>query len=306
MPKNGFYDEVLDEHRKRLIRLSERRGVDRLKSLYDKAQAELNSKIEDALGRPSQPFTAQIHRGLRAQIRQGQAEIARSMAGELGDASKETQIEALQGASEDLAALEENFTGAQIVLPTDEAGRFWGVIDEGRASLLSMHAKSMATYGVGLVSKMEDQLALSLSTGETLGQAVERISDVAELGWRKGEQIVRTELAWAYNATQADAFEEAADEIPDLMMRWSELVDDDSLEPLDPRVGQDSIEMHGQLVEPGGIFRMPPDADVHESLLDGSWFHPPNRPSDRAIIAPWRAYWGIPGYELIDGFKSWK
>jgi hypothetical protein len=306
VPKKGSYNTVLNEHRKRLVRLSERRGVDRIKSLYDKAQSELESKIGRALGRPSQPFTAGVHKLMRAQVRQGQVEIASRMAEELGDVTKDTQVDALRSAAEDIAEIEDSFTGAEITLPTDEASRFWGVIDEGRSSLLKMHAKSMATYGAGMVAKMEEGLALSLATGETLGQAISRVQDTAEVSWVKGEQIVRTETAWAYNATHADAFEEFAEEMNDLMMRWTEFVDDDDFEPLDMRVGQDSIEMHGQLVKPGGVFRMPSDADVHESLLDGAWFHPPNRPNDRAVLAPWRPHWGVPGYTLRGGIKSWR
>jgi hypothetical protein len=92
----------------------------------------------------------------------------------------------------------------------------------------------------------------------------------------------------------------------DLMMRWTEHVDDEDGEPLDNRVGEDSIYMHGQLARPGGIFRMPPDADVHESLLEGAWFHPPNRANDRGVLAPWRSHWGIPGWELLGGRKVWR
>lgn len=301
---NG-YGKVLDEHRRRLMRLSERRGVDRIKSLYDRAQSDLESKLARVAGRARQTFTGTTHGVMLAQVRQGQALIARNMAGEMNDISKETQVESLRGLTSDLSRLEKKFTGTEPVLPIDEASRFAGIIDARRTSLVRMHESSMARYGINLAGRMEDQMALSLATGETNGQAVERIVDTADVGWARGEMIVRTETAWAYNATHADGFKAAAEEMNDLMMRWVEHVDDDG-EPMDDRVGPDSIAMHGQLATPGMPFRMPDDPEVDDSLQGGMWFHPPNRPNDRAVIAPWRPHWGIPGWEFRGTRKVWR
>ena len=90
-----------------------------------------------------------------------------------------------------------------------------------------------------------------------------------------------------------------------MMQRWSEHCDDSTGMPLDNRVGVDSIAMHGQVAAPGEVFVMPsnapaPDAkgrtEVPEQLVGLSWYFPPNRPNDRAIVQPWHPAWGVPGW----------
>lgn len=306
LPKRD-YVVTLDEHRRRLGRLAERRGVGRIKSFYDRAQEDVARKLSRTAGKGT--FTAFVHRQTLAQLRQGQVQIARHMAGELGDLSEEAQVESLRGLSSTLGRLEQKFTGTRPVLPIDEAARFAGVIDKRRSSLLRMHDVSMANYGGALVGEMEEQLGLSLLEEETTMEAIDRVMGVAENEWWQAERIVRSETAWAYNSAHADGLEEASEELPDLMMRWSEHVDDETFEPLDKRVGVDSIALHGQLAEPGGVFTMPaetPDGEpVSESLVGQSWAFPPNRPNDRAVIQPWRPGWGIPGWIYRGGERQW-
>ncbi len=299
--------------RARLDRLIDRRGVDGLKEMYDDAIAGLTQKLNAlvAAGRDD-TMTAYQMRLLLGQAKLGVAQIMQRMTGALGEASEDVQVDALRGIIDDIARLEQQFTGAEITLPVEEAATFRGVIDANRTSLLQAHASSMARYGAALVDSMEGELSKSLLLGETAAEAVQRINDVGGLEWWQGERIVRTELAWAYNATHATAISESAKEFPDLMMRWQEFVSDDDYAPLDKRVGVDSIAMHGQVAPPGGRFTMPPDAphadadgntDVPDSLVGKSWTHPPNRPNDRAVLVPWRPDWGIPGWEWKDGAR---
>jgi hypothetical protein len=120
-------------------------------------------------------------------------------------------------------------------------------------------------------------------------------------------------MAYAYNSAHADGIEESAHEIPDLMQLWQENCDDDG-EPLDDRVGVDSLAMHMQVAQPGGSFFMPATSpvadakgktDVHSSLVGLSWDFPPNRPNDRAVLSPWMADWGVPGWEYSNGKRIW-
>ena len=112
----------------------------------------------------------------------------------------------------------------------------------------------------------------------------------------------------------ADGIKAAAEELPDLMMRWTEHVDDETGLPLDARVAVDSLALHGQCAVPGGLFYLPstspvPDADgntiVPESLAGQTWECPPDRPNGREVLIPWRKDWGIPGWQIIDGAKVW-
>jgi len=298
--------QVLNEHRRRLARLAERRGVAQLKHLYDRARAELESKLARA-SRGVDTFTVHQLRVFSAEIRQGQMLLAKHMTGELGDISLEAQTEALRGLSRDITRLEKHYSGADITLPIDEAARFQGVINGRRESLLRAHETSMARYTANVVTEMEDQLSLSLVEGEAPSATIARVMDASETTWYQAECIARTETAFAFNAASADGMRELAVDLGDLMMRWVEYVSDDG-QPLDKRVGEDSIAMHGQVVKPGENFVFPhtmPDGsavpDELEHFIGESWAFPPNRPNDRSTISPWRAHWGIPAWQWRNG-----
>lgn len=285
------YAQALDVQRSRLARLAEGRDVESLRRLYDSALAELTLKLRRraALGAT---FTAFQQQQLLAQVRQGQALMSQRLAGDLGDLSRRAQAASLRGLIDNFEQMEELFGGASIVLPIEESARFWGVVDRRRTSLLRQHETSMRRWGAAVVGDVEQQLALSLATGETTGAAIDRVERTADAKWYQAERIVRTEVAWASNAAHADGVREIARDVGDLYMRWTEHVSDSGV-PMDDRVGADSVALHGQVARPGGVFTMPDDADgVSASLLGRSWSHPPSRPNDRAILTSWRPNWG--------------
>lgn len=307
------YVTMLEEHRRRLDRVVERGGVKPMARLYDRAISGLTRRLSK-IAAPKTTYTAHQHRLMVAQLRQGRAMLSRRMRGQLGDISRTAQVEALRGLASDLTKLESSFTGAEVVLPIDEAARFEGVITGRRESLLRAHDVSIAEWTADGVEAMEGELSMSLLMGEDFGTAVARVDKVAQGEWWQAERIVRTETSMAFNATQADGIEECAEELPDLWMRWSEHVDDTTFEPLDARVSKDSVIMHGLVARPGEMFRMPvlmPDGspiplDVWKRikhLADKEWPAPPNRPNDRATIAPWRPHWGIPAWRLEGGLR---
>jgi len=286
--------------------------VRQIKTLYDAAQAELARKIRRTAEREA-TFTAFQQRQLLAQVRQGQALIAKRMAGDLGDLSKKAQVDSLRGLISNFTEMEEMFTGAAPVLPIEEASRFWGVIDERRSSLLKQHEVSMNRYGGALVGDMEKHLAVSLATGETVDQAIDRIEEVADVKWYQAERIVRTEQSFAYNATHIDGITDIAQDIDDMYMRWTEFVTDEGV-PMDDRVGADSIVMHGQVTRPGRGWTVPDDAEpvmigdkvreVSSSLLGKTVFVAPLRPNGREVITGWRPSWGGLAWTYINGRKE--
>lgn len=285
------YAKALDIQRRKLAKLVEGRGVSKIKSLYSAAQAELAAKLRRRTVL-TDTFTSFQQRQLLAQVVQGQALIAQRVAGDLGDLSRQAQVESLNGLIDNFSEMEDLFTGAAPVLPIEEAARFWGVIDKRRSSLLRQHEVSMRSYGAALVGDVEQQLALSLATGETTGEAIDRVEETAGVNWYQAERIVRTETAWAANTTHIDGIAEIAEDFADLYMRWTEFVTDDG-EPLDDRVGADSIAMHGQVTRPGDGWTMPDDADgVSESLLGQTFYFAPCRPNGREVITSWRPGWG--------------
>lgn len=302
---------VLHEHQARLDRLVDRRAIPELRKLYDAANAELDRKLS-SLTRATRgdTFTAHQMRMLKAQVRQAQVVLSRRMAGALGGVTTEAQLEALRGFARDIALLERRFTGSEITVPVEEAARFRGVIDRRKTSLLRIHTDSFARYGAASVRKIEQEMSVSLATGETTAEAVDRVVAAHSMEFWQAERIARTETAWAFNSTASDGIEDAAEEFPDLMKRWTEYVEDGSYAPMDDRVGVDSIAMHAQITDAAGVFTMPPtaphaDADgntvVSHSLVGKSWEYPPNRPNDRATVMPWRPHWGIPGWRYRGG-----
>jgi len=308
-----FHQAVVG-HRNRLQNLVTKPAAKRLKSIYDVAQAETVAKLRAQVraGR-GETFTAYQHRVALAQLRDGQMVMARKLAGGLTQQSKNAQEVSLSGLIGDVKKLSKKFTGAAVELPIEEASVFAGVIDKQRASLIKMHNVTSAKYAARVVTDVEKNLSLSLLSGETAGNAIDRVQDLLDNEWWQAERIVRTEMAYAFNVTQRDGLEESQEELPELMMRWEENCDEGG-EPLDDRVAVDSIAMHGQVAEPGGVFTMPatapfPDADgkmtVPSSLVGMSWEFPPNRPNDRSVLSPWMPDWGVPGWQWKGGRRVW-
>ena len=308
-----FLDAV-STHRYRLDKVLAGGAAKKMKGLYDEAQAHLVSKLAKSIqsGR-GDTFTAYQQRIVTAQLREGQALIAKKLAGDMEPLSRVAQEKALKGLVSDVKHLHKALTGAPITLPIEEAATFAGVISRRSSSILRANTKSFNNYGVNIVAKVEKEMALSLLKGESPHQAIDAIAAAIDGEWWQGERIVRTEMAYAYNATHRDGIMEASSEIPDLYMRWEEHCSATG-EPLDDRVAVDSIAMHGQVTKAGGVFTMPSDApfpdkkgntDVPKSLIGKTWMFPPNRPNDRAVVQAWMPDWGVPGWKYVGGKRVW-
>lgn len=302
--------QALATHRNRLERVLTAQSVNTMRNLYDEATGALTNKLKKSIGGGrSGTFTAHQQRIVLAQLREGQAVISQRLAGKMGPLTQAAQEKALKGLASDVSKLHKVFTGAEITLPIEEASVFAGVVQKRQASLLRASKTSFSNYGVNVVKKVEKELALTLLKGESPGAAIDAVAEVIDGEWWQGERIVRTEMAYAYNATHRDGIEESAQEIPELMMQWEEHCNDVGA-PLDDRVAVDSIAMHGQVTPAGGVFTMPatapfPDKKGNQTvpfaLVGLSWEFPPNRPNDRAVLSPWMKDWGVPGWRYVNG-----
>lgn len=305
------YLAAVQEHRRRLDRLADRYAPQQLRRLYREAQAELEAKLRAAIrGGKGATFTAHQQRMALAMVRDAQARIAARLAGAMGSVTEEVRRDAVRGIASQIVELEKRYTGAEVVLPIEEAARFRGIVDARRTSMIRMHRASFARYGAEVTGAIEDGLAQSLVQGETPAAAIDRVQAASEGEWWQAERIVRTETAMAYNFAHADAIAEAAEELPDLMMRWSEHVDPETGEPLDDRVSVDSLAMDSQIASPGELFTMPPTSrvpdakgrtKVPEALVGETWEAPPNRPNDRSVLVPFSPRWGVPGWRWSNG-----
>ena len=304
----SLYQQVIVAHRRTLDRLIDRGSVERLRNVYEKAAAEVLAKLE-RLGRGSTSFTAHhLHMAL-AQLKAGQLYIGDQMLGELNAATREAQTESLHMLVRDYTRLERHFVGHAPVLPIEEAARFAGVIDKSRGSLLRQHKTSINRYGMEVIGKTQDALALSAASGETLDGAIGRVHEAMQGEWWQAERVARTECAYGCNVTHSDGIKEIAKEDPGLLQQWCEFCGPDG-QPLDDRVAVDSIALHGEVTDPGGVFTMPatapfPDAkgrtQVPISLVGKTWAVPPCRPNGRETILPWSLKWGQPGWRYKGG-----
>jgi hypothetical protein len=114
------------------------------------------------------------------------------------------------------------------------------------------------------------------------------------------QRIAVTEAAFTYNEARKHALRQIHALDSRVMMRWTEHVDDATGQPLDERVAVDSVLMHGQVAMPGEAFTMPPGSRMRAGQ---AWAHPPNRPNDRAVLQPWLAGQGVPGWHYQGGVR---
>lgn len=314
MPKvHPQFKRMVAEHRERLRKMAQVRGVNHMKGVYEEAAAQVQAKLRKAVrAGKGDTFTAYQQRVVLAQLREGMAITGKRITTAMKPLSQQVQQQALKGLSEDVSRLHKFFTGAEITLPVEEAARFKGIIDKRQTSLLQMNATSVSRYGQAVVQKVQDQLAVSLVSAQPTSEVMDKVADIIDGEWWQGERIVRTELAWAYNGALRDGIKESAQEIDELYQRWEENCGD-SGQPLDNRVAVDSIAMHGQVAKAGGLFVMPPvapfpDAEgntlVPRSLVGKAWEFPPNRPNDRSVLSPWMKSWGIPGWRYVGGRRE--
>lgn len=155
------------------------------------------------------------------------------------------------------------------------------------------------TLGEGMRERVRNSLLLEDLEEMTQGEAESYFEDVVDSDRWRVERIIRTESSRSYNAARLSAIDEIRLEVPGLLKRWTERVSDVTGQPLDDRVGKDSLVLHSQVSE--GLFVMPSDPRAPSRMIGQSWRQPPNRPNDRAVILPWAPGWELPAYKIVGG-----
>lgn len=280
--------------RKRFDKLARVRTRAALAPLLKEAAEELARRLGQV---PAGTFTALQAQQFQLQIRIVVEQLAKGLGATtaelMGNAARESKHAMLSNIRKMQAALG---TDPELpVIPLKEIARLAGVGTTEPSLLRHFYDRgntSARNYGLQLIGDFQKVVATGLATGKNVTQVADDILSANPLGfqsaWWKAERIARTETSWAYNRTSRDSAEDLAgdDGYPDVLLRWTEFVDDDSREPLDERVGEDSLRLHGQLRRPGGIF--------YDEVNRRDVTEPPNRPNDRATIVVWRASWGEP------------
>jgi hypothetical protein len=188
----------------------------------------------------------------------------------------------------------------------DERAVFQRVLDQRRIQMQAAAEDVM----VGVMGEINAKVARILGDAVRAervnrSQLVGMVEQAYESEFWRVERAVRTQASFAFNASVTDGIHVIGREFPDMRIRWVELVSDQTGEPLDNRVANDSLALHGQLKTRDGVFIMPRDRRVDSKLYGKTYDAPPNRPNDRAVLMPWRKAWGIPGWVYRDGTRRW-
>lgn len=296
------FQKALRAHRATLDRLLDRRALLIQRRYFDKAQDQL----ERALTRRVPPGQKQAVSPLQAQqlllqVRESQMFISKRLSQLLEPVLEEAQEEGIEQTAESTDRLEFFFWGKRPAIPFDEESVKRRLVEGRSAQIKKTNEAAWLAMGAAMAVQQQRALSVSLALEETPQEAISRMRQAADEEWWRGKRIIHTEMAVSYNLAQADAITELAAHGSDWVKRWCELVDDTTGQPLDSRVGNDSIALHGQIADPGGRFVMPEDPTVDRSFWNKAWLSSPNRPNDRSITMPVRLSWGIPSYRLING-----
>jgi hypothetical protein len=270
--------------------------------------------------------------GLRSQFDEGLGDVARQLGARFkgrrralitAPTAHELAKYATDGMATALGALAGNLA-AQTADVTREGvhrlARFLGTVRSGQPSALDdprraeavsmlrtkelqrLRINFMSDMGADAATTIKTRLAaLPLAAEATVNDAISEALDTLDSEFWKVERVARTETSRAFNAAQDEGIKELADELPGLTSRWTEYVDDLTGEPLDDRVGDDSLVLHGQLQGEDGLFIMPDDPLAPVAMIGMTWEAPPNRPNCRAVLLPWMPDWGIPAWRYEDG-----
>lgn len=243
-------------------------------------------------GRLQQKFEPQYLMPIQARLEAHFAGVAKRLEGKLGRQGAPV----LEAGARDAGKLVGRLTGREppAELASKVTMRHLAEVERLRSeSARGVSAEISAQTWRGLRASFEKQVDprhLIVLAGELMDQQ----------SWRV-DRLVRTETSYAYNLAQAAALKAYPTEPGELLWgRWTERVDDLSGKPLDKKVAEDSLVLHGQVARPGGVFTMPDDPRAGK-LAGRSWAHPPNRPNDRSVLLPWQRHWGVPGWILQGG-----
>lgn len=272
----------------------DRKSLSPVQSFYDAETGHATNMLRRHFkGKMKEKFTAQYARPLRARLETHFAGVGKRMGAEMAEGA----VPLLEEGVETTTALLGELGGLEA--PS-------GLYEQVEALHASKLEQLRASSGESLAEEIGDEtwqgLRAAFEEETSVGDLVNLAGELMDGQAWKVERLVRTEASYGYNLAQAAALRAFPTEKGQLLWgRWTERVDDESGEPLDDRVGKDSIVLHGQVARPGGLYTMPVDALAPESMIGMQWAFPPNRPNDRAILLPWMRDWGVSGWVYQGG-----
>jgi len=307
--------ELIRRQGEALDRLEDREVRAMLRA-YDDARRELAEDLErmaaSGLDRAT-PFTAQHLRATMAQIEAGAKRMERRLGDVLSPAIGRAQARSLEDLLQVISSKEREFRDAGGRIEQEVLRRF----SEDRGLLL--HEHSIQRYGRDVVNRIQRELVVGVTRGQTWRQVAKRITgrdDSVLAGMKaRGELIVRMELNGAYNdahltgiksaasvldeAHPGDPLGKKADEFRDLRNHaLSRVLTGQWQLPNDPfRVSVAEVRAeHERLQEQRKARKLKPrrlTGTLWEQV--GGYYVGNNYPAhyyDRGRIVPWRQSWG--------------
>lgn len=283
----GEVDRMLRIHRAQVQGLVELRGIRKMRQTYAQARAELEDKLRAIAKKGgNQTFTAHHYRMVLIQLNQGIDDMTVQLGDHLKREGRLASTLAPAHMLNEVQVLAHHFTGHTPVLRTGQAAVVQGLIRGVEPTLLRRYQSSARLYGPPVIKKMEQQMAISMASGEGVDEATTRVADAFGGERWRAERIVRTELSFSYGQTkQAGMAELVRRDIPKLKKRLVATHDD--------RTGADSLQLDGQTVEVNQPFVWHVK-DSHGTPTGRivQYMQPPNRSNDREIVVPWDPAWG--------------
>lgn len=236
----------------------------KLLAIAKTAQAELERDLRRlAPGSYSAQQTRVVLLGVRTVVETASARFGRSVGGVVeGTAEAAARIgrDSLIAQVEQWAAMFEG--SVRRINPAELAS---GLLDDG---LLEYFRSSQERYGADMLVRMRRVMAQSVLQGETLLQTADRLSRVMDMKPFWAERIIRTESSLAMHRRQLSDIQRHAALYDE---EWRKM----TTGPMDPRTGEDSIEVEGQIRE----LDKPFDSPEH-----GPFMTNPDRPNDRGTV----------------------
>jgi len=185
--------------------------------------------------------------------------------------------------------LESHYGRMTPVIQAAQAAVVQGVYPKVAPVLLEKYRSSVKLYGPQAIGAMREGLARSIVQGETVDEAVGRLTPELfdRQRWR-AERIVRTEMSYTYGVSNQRAMQELAPVVPKMMKRL--------VATFDNRTGEDSELLNGQTVPVDQPFLWEvTDSRGNKTGKVVRYMQPPNRPNDRECVIPWVDGWSAQG-----------
>lgn len=282
---------ILKEDKAAAARFAEKASKDRASKVLERAQRELNERLQQAIapgGAGVDSFTANQLRATLEQVRAVLGPLTQSLKSNMLELGLQAAATSALDTAAYVQAAEDEY-GLGRLLPLDTAALVDVAVSGTDASLARRIASDpnhpgkpgvLARYGLATMGKFEESLQQKLIQGKPWDAVkADLVSSSPFLQQQPAfwaERLLRTETMFASNKGSFETFKQVEGIVGEMLKILVATFDD--------RTGADSYAVHGQIRRTSEPF---------ESWF-GPYMHPPNRPNDREVVVPHNMSWPLP------------